>query len=193
MPISRVTKLYAVKDAKIAPLLTDPAGGTPTYGEAIDVPGIKSMEISGDVEVKELRGDNQLLDSDSSLTNVTVSFPYAKLSLDVLAAQLGGDVTDAGTTPAQSTTWDLDTDARPLPFKLVGATPVGGSDQIGGDVHFTLHKCILSSFPGLGLAEEDYRTIESEARAVPLISTGKWLSVTINETAVAIPTAATTP
>ncbi|MFF2228606.1 phage tail protein [Streptomyces globisporus] len=191
MPISRVTKLYAVKDAKIAPLLTDPAGGTPSYGVAIDVPGIKSMEISGDVEVKELRGDNQLLDSDSSLTNVTVAFPHAKLSLDVMAGLLGGDVTDAGTGSTESSTWDLDSDAKPLPFKLIGATPVGGGDLIGGDVHFTLHKCILSSFPGLGLAEEDYRTIETEARAVPLISTGKWLSVQINETAVAIPTAAT--
>lgn len=191
MPISRVTKLYAVKDAQISPLLADPAGGTPSYGAAIDVPGIKSMEISGDVEVKELRGDNQLLDSDSSLTNVTVSFPHAKLSLDVMAALLAGDVTDAGTTPAQSSTWDLDSDSRPMPFKLVGATPPGGSDQIGGDVHFTLHKCILSSFPGLGLAEEDYRTIETEARAVPLISTGKWLSIAIHETALPIPTAAT--
>lgn len=191
MPISRVTKLYAVEDAKIAPLLADPEGGTPSYGAGIDVPGIKSMEISGDVEVKELRGDNRLLDSDSSLTNVTVSFPHAKLSLDVLAALLGGDVTDGGTTPAQTTTWDLSSDAKPLPFKLVGKTPTGGADQIGGDVHFTLWKCVLSSFPGLGLAEEDYRTIENEARAVPLISTGKWISVQINETALAIPTAAT--
>ncbi|MGQ5576074.1 phage tail protein [Streptomyces sp. ECR3.8] len=191
MPISRVTKLYAVEDAKIAPLLADPEGGEPSYGAGIDVPGIKSMEISGDVEVKELRGDNRLLDSDSSLTNVTVAFPHAKLSLDVLAALLGGDVTDGGTTPAQSSTWDLNSDAKPLPFKLVGKTPTGGADQIGGDVHFTLWKCVLSSFPGLGLAEEDYRTIENEARAVPLISTGKWISVQINETALAIPTAAT--
>lgn len=191
MPISRVTKLYAVSDAKIAPLLSDPAGGTPSYGAGIDVPGIKSMEISGDVEVRELRGDNTLLDSDSTLTNVTVSFPHAKLSLDVMVALLGGDVTDAGTTPSQTTTWDLGSDAKPMPFRLIGKTPTGGGDQISGDVHFTLHKCILSSFPGLGLAEEDYRTIETEARAVPLISTGKWISVGIHETAVAIPTAAT--
>lgn len=191
MPISRVTKLYAVTDAKIAPLLADPEGGTPSYGAGIDVPGIKSMEISGEMETRELRGDNRLLDSDSFLTNVTVSFPHAKLSLDVLAALLGGDVTDAGTTPAQSATWDMGSEARPLPFRLEGATPTGGSDQIGGDVHFILHKCVLSSFPSMGLAEEDYRTIEMEARAVPLISTGKWLTVAINETAVPISTAAT--
>lgn len=186
MPISRVTKLYAVADAKIAPLTADPADGTPTYGALIDVPGIKSVEISGDVEVKELRGDNGLLDSDSSISNVTVSFPHAKLSMDVLMAILGGDVTDAGTTPAQTSTWELGQGAKPLPFKLEAATPTGGADIVTGDVHFTLHKCILSSFPGLGLAEEDYRTIETEARAVPLVSTGKWITVRINETAAAI-------
>jgi hypothetical protein len=191
MPISRVTKLYAVEDAKIAPLLADPEGGTPAYGAAIDVPGIKAMEISGDVEVKELRGDNGLLDSDAVISNVTVAFPHAKLSLDVLAALVSSTVTDSGTTPAQKTRWSLKQGARPLPFKLIGKTPTGGGDIIGGDVHFILNKCVMSTFPGLGLAEEDYRTIENEARCLPLISTGEWIDVDINETAVAIPTAAT--
>lgn len=186
MPISRVTKLYAVQDAKISPLLTDPEGGSPTYGDLIDVPGIKSMEISGDIEVKELRGDNTLLDSDSSISNITVSFPHAKLSLDVLMALISSTVTDSGTTPAQSSVWEMDNTAKPKPFKVEGVTPVSGGDLIGGDVHFTLHKCIMSSFPGLGLAEEDYRTIATEARAVPLISTGQWIKVAVNETAAAI-------
>ncbi|MEU3700988.1 phage tail protein [Streptomyces anulatus] len=191
MPISRVTKLYAVEDCKIFPLLSDPAGGTAAYGEGIDVPGIKSMEISGDVEVKELRGDNGLLDSDASISNVTVAYPHAKLSLDVLKALVSSTVTDSGTTPAQVSKWSLKQGAKPLPYKIVGKTPTSGGDLVGGDVYFTLFKCIMSSFPGLGLAEEDYRTIENEARAVPLISTGDWVDVEIHETAVAIPTAAT--
>ncbi|MFJ6143120.1 phage tail protein [Streptomyces anulatus] len=191
MPISRVTKLYAVEDCKIFPLLSDPSGGVPAYGEGIDVPGIKSMEISGDVEVKELRGDNGLLDSDSSISNVTVSYPHAKLSLDVLKALVSSTVTDSGTTPAQVSKWSLKQGAKPLPYKIVGKTPTSGGDVVGGDVYFTLFKCIMSSFPGIGLAEEDYRTIENEARAVPLISTGEWVDVEIHETAAAIPTAAT--
>lgn len=186
MPISRVTKLYAVQDAKIAPLTADPAAGTPTYGALIDVPGIKEVEISGDIEVKELRGDNTLLDSDSAISNITVSFPHAKLSLDVLAAIMSSTVTDAGTGATETSTWDLANTGRPTPFKFEAVTPVSGGDLIGGDVHFLLHKCILSSFPTIGLAEEDYRTPEVEAQAVPLISTGKWLSVVINKTATAI-------
>ncbi|TJZ55614.1 phage tail protein [Streptomyces piniterrae] len=186
MAISRVTKLYAVQDCKIAPLTADPAGGTPTYGALIDVPGIKEVEISGDVEVKELRGDNTLLDSDSAISNISVSFPHAKLSLDVMAALVTSTVTDAGTGAVETSTWEMDNTAKPSPFKLEAVTPISGGDLIGGDVHFALHKCILSSFPTIGLAEEDYKTPEVEARAVPLISTGKWLSVVINETAAAI-------
>lgn len=186
MPLSRVTKLYAVQDGKIAPLTSDPDGGTPTYGALVDVPGIKSVEISGDVEVKELRGDNTLLDSDASISNVTVAFPHAKLSLDVLKVLMSSTVTDSGSTPAQKSVWKMTKTSKPLPFKFEAVTPVSGGDVIGGDVHFTLHKCIMSSFPGLGLAEEDYRTIENECRAVPLISTGEWIDVTINETAAAI-------
>ncbi|MFE1264405.1 phage tail protein [Streptomyces albogriseolus] len=191
MPLSRVTKLYAVEDAKIFPLLADPEGGAPSYGAGIDVPGIKSMEISGDVEVKELRGDNGLLDSDATISNITVSYPHAKLSLDVLVALIDSEVTDSGTTPAQKSKWSLKRGAKPLPYKLVGKTPTGGGDLVGGDVHFSLMKCVMSSFPGLGLAEEDYRTVENEARCVPLISTGEWIDIDINETAVPIPTAAT--
>jgi hypothetical protein len=191
MPISRVTKLYAVEDCKIFPLLADPDGGTPSYGAGIDVPGIKALEISGDIEVKELRGDNGLLDSDSAISNVTVSWPHAKLSLDVLVALMSSTVTDSGTTPSQKSLWKMKQGAKPLPFKLEGKTPTSGGDLVGGDVHFRLLKCVMSSFPGLGLAEEDYRTIENEARCVPLISTGDWIDVEINETATAIPTAAT--
>ncbi|MEU6496447.1 phage tail protein [Streptomyces sp. NPDC046984] len=191
MPISRVTKLYAVEDAKIFPLLSDPAGGTPSYGEGIDVPGIKSMEISGDVEIKELRGDNGLLDSDAAISNITVSYPHAKLSLDVLKALLDSTVTDSGTTPSQKSKWSLKQGAKPLPYKIEGKTPTSGGDIVGGDVHFRLLKCVMSSFPGLGLAEEDYRTVDNEARAVPLISTGDWIEVEINETAVDIDTDAT--
>lgn len=187
MPIQRFTQVYGIQDAKIAPLTSDPASGSPTYGALIDVPGIKSMEISGDVEVKTLRGDNTKLASNSALTNVQVSVTHAKVSLDVLKAILGGTVTDSGTTPAQSTRWDLGgADATFPAFKLEGVTPQNGTDLIGGDYHVVLHKLTVASFPDLGFAEEDYRIASFTANADPLISTGDWISIVLNETAVAI-------
>ncbi|GGQ48812.1 phage tail protein [Streptomyces asoensis] len=187
MPLQRFTRVYGIKDAKIAPLTADPASGTPTYGALIDVPGIKTFEISGDVEVKKLRGDNTQLATNAAISNIQVAVSHAKMSLDVLAAIIGGTVTDSGTTPAQKTSWDLtDTTATLPPFKLEGVTPPNGIDIIGGDVHVVLHKLTLSAFPDLGFAEEDYRIASFTADADPLLSNGKWISTVINETAVAI-------
>ncbi|MEU9198850.1 phage tail protein [Streptomyces sp. NPDC048332] len=187
MPLQRFTQVYGIQDAKISPLLTDPASGTPTYGTAIDVPGIKTYEISGEIEVKTLRGDNKKLATNSALTNVQVAITHAKMSLDVLAAIIGGAVTDTGTTPAQKTSWGLTGANANFPaFKLEGVTPPNGVDLIGGDVHVVMHKLTCSAFPDLGFAEEDYRIASFTADADPLISTDKWIDIVINETAAAI-------
>lgn len=188
MPISRVTKLYSVQDAKISPLLTDPAGGSATYGTPIDVPGIQTMEISGDVEVKKLRGDNGPLATNSVISNIQVAVNYAKLSFDVLKAIIGGVVTDSGTTPAQKSIWALNpTNATLPPFKLEGVTPPNGVDIVTGDLHWILNKLSLTAFPALGFSQEDFRIASFTAAADPLISTGDWISAVLNETAVAIP------
>lgn len=179
MPLSHFSKVFAVKDAKVSPLTADPSGGSPTYGASIDVPGIKSVTVSGSVETKTLRGDNTLLDADSVLTDVTVAFEYAKLSLDILAATLGGAVVDGGTTPDQTADWELTSESKPLPFKFEAVS--ASADTIGGDVLIALHKVILSSFPELGMAEEDYKTAPLEGNSMPLLSTGKWLTVSLRE------------
>lgn len=187
MPLQRFTRTYGIKDAKVSPLLTDPASGTPTYGTAIDVPGIKTFEVSGEIEVKTLRGDNQKLATNSAVTNIQVAITHAKVSLDVLTAILGGTVTDSGTTPAQKSVWDLTgAGATMPPFKLEGVTPPNGIDIVGGDMHVVIHKLTLSAFPDLGFAEEDYRIASFTADADPLLSNDKWLSITLNETAAAI-------
>jgi len=183
--MSHVTKLFAVKDCKISPLTADPSGGTATYGTSIDVPGIKTLAISGDMDTKSLRGDNGLLDSVSTLTNVSVKAEHAKMSLDVLAAVLGGTVVDVSTGTITAT-WDLTNTSAPQYFKIEAATPTNGSDTIGGDVHFTLWKCSLSAFPDLGFAEEDYLIPSLEAQSLPLLATGKWMTVVLNQTAASI-------
>lgn len=185
MPLSHVTKVFAAKDAKVFALTADPAGGTATYGAAIDVPGLKTVTISGDVNTVELRGDNSLLDASSSLTSIDVSMEFAKQSLDLLAAFFNNLVTDSGTTPNQKSIWGL-TGASTLGYFGMTCQAVG-ADTITGDVQFSLHKLILSSFPEMGLEEEDYKTSSVECKAMPLLATGnKWVTVTVNETAAAL-------
>lgn len=187
MPVSHISKVFAVEDAKIGKMTADVAASPPTYAALVDVPGIKSVTVSGDIDTKELRGDNTLLDVFSKLTNVSVSIEHAKLSLDVLPVLLGGATVDSGTGSTEVATYGLTGNDSFNYFKLEAKTPAGGVDTIGGDAHFVFYKCMLSSFPDLGMAEEDYRTSAFEVRATPIIGTGnKWFDVVLNETAAAI-------
>src|SRR4051812_153595 len=103
--LAHVSKIYGIKDAKITPMLTDPSGGTATYGTAIDVPAIKSAVVTGNVVTKKLRGDSAPIDQDSYLESISVQFVFGQENLNVRAAAFGGTTTDSGTTPAQIAKW----------------------------------------------------------------------------------------
>lgn len=184
MPLSPVTKVFAAKDAKLFPLTADPAGGSPTYGTGIDVPGLKTVTISGDVNTAELRGDNTKLDSQSTLGNITVAMEFAKLSHAILSAVLNAVSVASGTAPNQTDVWTL---LGSSGFNYVGLTACSvGADSITGDVMFSAYKLMLSSFPELGLEEEDYKTNSIEFSAVPLLANGKWIGSAIRETTAAL-------
>jgi hypothetical protein len=188
--VTHFSKVFAVTDSKIAKLTADPSGGSATYATSIDVPGIKSIKISGDIETKQLRGDNTLLDQDAVVSNITAEVEHAKLSLDAVAMMLASTVVDSGTTPNQIANLDIlgggvANTAKPAPFRLTGIS--ASADPVAGNVLLTLHKCVLSSFPEFGLAEEDYQTLSFKVATMPLLANGKWLSVAINETAVVAP------
>lgn len=186
MALSHVSKLYAVTDAKIKKITADPAGGTTTFAAAQDIPGIKSVSIDGDINSVELRGDNTLLDTNALLSSLTLTFNFAKLNLDALIAMLGGTVTDAGTTPNQIATMRLaNTDSFSY-FQFEAKTPTAGADTVTGDAHIVVYKCMLSGFPQLGMAEEDYQTFSVQAKAVARLSDNRWLDIVLNETATAI-------
>lgn len=188
MPLTPVSMVYATEDAKLYPMLTDPEGGTATYGDGIDMPGIKAVGLKGNMEKKVLRGDNKQLATVTALTEVTGSVSHAKMSLTALAAMLGGTVTQTGTTPAQRAAWVMTGAASAKPFMLVAKTPTSGGDQIGGSVDFALCKCVLSGFPEIGTAEEDFAIVSFEVSCDPRLSDDQWLIIGINETALPLPT-----
>lgn len=185
MPVSHITKVFSIADAKIGKLLTDPAGGSPTYAAIVDVPGIREIGITVGYTTAELLGDNAILDTNTSLESVEISAEHAKLSLDVLPVLLGGTTTDTGTTPNQIATYGFLGASTPSYWKLEGVTPAGGADIPAGDLHVLLHKLIVTSYE-FGFGNRDYQVLSFEARANPLVSTDKLMDVKINETAAAI-------
>jgi len=188
MPQTHFTKVFAAKDCKMWPLTADPSGGSPTYGTGIDVPGIKTVTIGGDINSVELRGDNGLMDVASSMSNVTCSIEFAKQSLDLLAAWFAATVTDTGTDPNSSASWTL---LGTTVLSYVGITAQAvGADPIGGDVTFSIYKAMLSSFPEMGLNEEDYKTQSVEFNCAPLTSNSKWIGSAIRGGTLAVALAA---
>jgi hypothetical protein len=185
MPLSHFTKVFAVKEMKVAKLLTDPTGAPPsTYGSSVALVGSKKLTIKGTVNTKYLRGDNKLLDADAVLNEITATVDYAKLSLDAMSVMLSTTVVDSGSTPNQLATWQMaNTDVLNY-FKIEGRA--AGADPTAGDVLFSLWKCKLASFPDIGLNEEDYQLSTASLVVVPRLSDNFWINVVIRETAVAL-------
>jgi hypothetical protein len=175
-----ITKVYAVQHCQIASVLTDAVGALATYGEWFDVPGIKSLALTGDMDTKQLRGDNRLIDQQSIITGLTAAIENAKLSLMNLAVMLGGTVTDRTasiTVPYTGQGWSLPGNAFPLSFGMRAVS--AAADAPGGAVAFVLSKCSLSSFPEIGAAEEDYQTVSAEMNVNPPTGTSPWVDIVI--------------
>lgn len=183
------TKRFAVDDAKVAKITSDPVGGSTVYAASVDVPGIKSVDLTINVTEKELRGDNKSLDTDVVYARATGTFNYAKNLHDLHAVLLGATKTDAGTTPNQTSTLGLLGANRPGKFKFEAKTPTGGADPSGlttGDEHLVLYKCIITGFGGFGFAEEDYDLFSVPFTSYARLSDDKWIDDVLNETTVAI-------
>lgn len=186
MAILHVSKVFAIKEARIAKLLTDPPAAPPaTWGTSVPLTGAKKLTISGTVDTKYLRGDNVYLDSDTVWAGpLNFAIDHAKLNLDALAVLFSTAVVDSGVTPNQLATWAmLNTDVVQY-FKLEARS--ASADILTGDVLFSFWKCKLTAFPTLGLAEEDYQIPALAGTAVPLRADGRWFTPVIRETAVAL-------
>lgn len=185
MALAHYSKWFAVKDAKVAKMLTDPVGGPATYATAVDLPAIKGVSVGYTVETVDLTGDFSLVDTDSILRKLTLSFTFGKESMDARAAIFGGTVSDSGTTPNQIAKWRLLGTDTLFPFFKFEAQAVS-VDAVGGDGHLLLYKCKTSTPPPLGMTEDNYQPFTTEAVAVPRIADSFWIDELINETAVAI-------
>lgn len=179
MPISPVSKLYSTEDCKVRKLLTDVAGFA-TYDTQLDVPGIRSVTMTPQLESKQLRGDNRELDADTTLVAVELQFEHAKISFEALPVFLGG----AYTSGTSATYEQSGSDA--LPYWAIGwRTPTSGGDVSGGGVEFQAFKCKLTAYT-LGTAFEDYQLLSGTARGVFRLADDKLFKATLNATQAAI-------
>ena len=89
MALKTVTKLFGVDDAKLFPV-TEDSETKFTCGEGIDLPGVRQISVTYEMEEKSLTGDEKVLEVSNKIKSVTFNMEYAKLSLEILAQLTGG-------------------------------------------------------------------------------------------------------
>ena len=184
MALDHAQMAFGITDAAVSVLTADPEGGAATYAAPVDVPGITKVSLDIEISSQSLRGDGTVIDERSEITAVTGSIEYSRIGLGVLAALLGGSVTDGGVTPDQVAAWSLTKDSRPVPFMLQGAT--ASTDTPGGDHRVEVYKCILTGVTGAaGGTDQEYTKPALSFRASPRRSDGEWANIEFRETAAA--------
>ena len=163
MTISKKTALLGVNDLKIFPVTKDDSTGF-TTGTGIDVPGIRQISVTFEIDEKELTGDEKTLAVSSKVKSVSFVSEYAELSLDVLAALSGGSVSVTSANNTETASFTFEADDIPSYFQL--QAKIDGTDSIsGGDCHICIYKAKVTAMPINGV-QGDFATYTFEGKGV---------------------------
>ncbi len=163
MTISKKTALLGVNDLKIFPVTKDDSTGF-TTGTGIDVPGIRQISVTFEIDEKELTGDEKTLAVSSKIKSVSFSSEYAELSLDVLSALSGGSVATSTSNNVETASFSFDSGDIPDYFQL--QAKIDGTDSIsGGDCHICIYKAKVTAMPINGV-QGDFATYTFEGKGV---------------------------
>ncbi len=100
MAAGKETITIGIRDLKISQLIKDDTTGV-EYGEPIDVPGVKEVQINLIQDEKELTGDGVILDTYNKRKGYEVSFKNAQFTQKVLDLINGSTTTETGEAEGQ--------------------------------------------------------------------------------------------
>lgn len=163
MTISRKTALLGINDLKIFPVTQDDSTAF-TTGSAIDVPGVRQISVTFDIDEKELTGDEKTLAVSSKIKAVSFTSEYAELSLEVLSALSGGSVSSSTSSNVETATFSFGEGDKPDYFQL--QAKIDGTENInGGDCHICIYKAKVTAMPINGV-QGDFATYTFEGKGV---------------------------
>ena len=162
MALKTVTKLFGVDDAKLFPV-TEDSEDKFTCGTGIDLPGVRQISLTYEIEEKSLTGDEKVLEVSNKIKSVTFNMEYAKLSLEVLAQLTGGTYTTTGSDDTETGKFTFGGGDLPNYFQLKAQILDTSND--GGDVHFCIYKAKATAIPINGV-QDDFATLTFDGRGV---------------------------
>lgn len=166
MPVSHETVTFDVHDAKVYPMLSDTAGEAPTYGPAVDVPGIADVSTDPNFATAELKGDARVMAKKGRVDRINASATYGKLAQDVLKTIMGGRIDDNAEV---SSRWYL-TGNNALPyFKF--EFKIDDVDVDLGTLQVVLYKCNLTGGTLISGSTDNFGQPELQLEAIPIEGT----------------------
>ena len=162
MALKTVTKLFGVDDAKLFPV-TEDSETQFTCGTGIDLPGVRQISLTYEIEEKSLTGDEKVLDVSNKIKSVSFNIEYAKLSLEVLAQLTGGSYSTSGSDDTETAVFSFGGGDLPNYFQL--KAQILDTNNDGGDVHFCIYKAKATAIPLNGV-QDDFATLTFDGRGV---------------------------
>jgi hypothetical protein len=153
-----------------------------TAGDITLTPEIVSGTMSGELGMK--------IDQFSYMTGlVTFDIPQMLLDMKLWGVLNGNTVTEAGTTPNQTTTLDFKAGQCTNSFSLkfnsscVGNTTGYGTGNAPAQVEFQFYNVMFTGI-SLAIPQAEFMSVTASYQAVANKSTQKFLSIVLRETAV---------
>lgn len=177
--------LFSVHDLKIFPI-TDlgDASTDPTYGAAVDVPGVSEVSLEETITEQTLRGDGRVIDSRSVLESLALSFTYGKLDPDVLAVLDGGTVSQ--NVGGDTTRYIRDMSSLVPYFGF--AALVSEVDAVGGAAKIYGYRAKINGGTLFGASDNSYGQPAFDATCIPLeVSPSPLFAVDLEDTGTALP------
>ena len=177
--------LFSVHDLKVFPITAlGDAATDPTYGAAVDVPGVSAVTLEESITEATLRGDGRVLDSRSVLESLGLSFTYGKLDPDVLAVLDGGTVS---TNTAGDTTRYIRDMSSVIPYFGFAAL-VSEVDNPGGAAKIYGYRAKINGGTLFGAEDNSYGQPAFDANVIPLdVDPNPLFAVDLEDTGSALP------
>lgn len=166
MPLTHATVVYDVNDCKVYPMLTDVAGASPTYGAAVDVPGITEVSVEPNLVTAELKGDATVIAKKGRTDRINFHATYGKLNMDALKVLMGGVTGDTASTQSG--------------YRLAAPAPLGyfkvefqvqDLDVGVGSLNVVLYKCQLTGGTLLSTSSDNFNQPSFDAEGIAIDGT----------------------
>lgn len=169
MALPATTFTFDVHDAAVWTMVSDPIGGTATYGPKFDIPGVNNVSVEPEFISAVLKGDAKTLARRARIDSMNFSVGCSLLSLPLLGALYNGTTN----TPTGDEPEVLEiAGAGSIPYVMFGFTILDAEIGIGSINVYGL-KCQITGGNLFDQSTESFGGRSFQLSAIPLMSTNK--------------------